>query len=245
MSETSGHCLPVSSSDSASFFTRLRHNSLTSASLAGHAAFWRSNSKVSLSVQSGSVFRTRDRLLDALAVALLEAGEDRVRRLDIAGADHVVELELVGLEVGDVARQEITSLAVQEIQVAVEHLLRHLLVDGSAAVVRFLEDAADLAGGGLLGIGGRYRARRAGRSGAVGARAEPDSVSTNTARVARIEAVIHPAVRREGLGIIHDARRFVKGITLWSKARACGSAQQVREPHRSIHSVDKVQACVL
>src|ERR1700738_2585185 len=70
----------------------------------------------------------------------------------------------------------------------------------------------------------------AGRTvGAAGARAEPDSVSTNTARVARIEAVIHPAVRREGL-VIHDARRFVKGITLWSKARACGSAQQVREP---------------
>src|SRR5882757_3293757 len=73
----------------------------------------------------------------------------------------------------------------------------------------------------------------AGRTvGAAGARAEPDSVSTSMARVARIEAVIHPAVRREGLGIIHDARRFVKGITLWSKARACGSAQQVREPPR-------------
>src|SRR5882757_5959760 len=47
---------------------------------------------------------------------------------------------------------------------------------------------------------------------AVGARAEPDSASTNTARVARIEAVIHPAVRREGLGIIHDARRFGKAL---------------------------------
>ncbi len=154
-------------------------------------------------------------MLDALAVALLEAGEDRVRRLDIAGADHVVELELVGLELGDVARQEVAALAVEEIQVAVEHLLRHLLVDRGAAVVRFLQDAADLAGGGFLVVGGCYgtRGKDDGGGAARGTGAEPeDWASTSTARVARIEAVSHPAVRREGLGIIHDARRFGKAL---------------------------------
>src|SRR3569833_24659 len=60
---------------------------------------------------------------------------------------------------------------------------------------------------GAMAPGGRMVA-----AGELGARAEPDWASTSTARVARKEAVSHPAVRREGLCIIHDARRFVKAL---------------------------------
>ncbi len=56
MSAASGQLLPVSSSDSASFLTRLRHSSSMPASSAIQFALLRSNSKVSSSVQFGSVF---------------------------------------------------------------------------------------------------------------------------------------------------------------------------------------------
>src|SRR5438045_4907670 len=65
-----------------------------------------------------------------------------------------------------------------------------------------------------LSVGAMAPAGRVTAVGLVGARAaEPeDWASTSTARVARIEAVSHPAVRREGLAIIHDARRFGKAL---------------------------------
>ena len=95
----------------------------------------------------------RDRMVDALAVALLEAREDQVGRIHLAGADHVVELEPVGAELVDVALQEVALLAVQELQVTLVDDLGHLVIEGGAAVVLLLEDAADLARGGALLVG--------------------------------------------------------------------------------------------
>ena len=97
--------------------------------------------------------KQRDRMVDALAVALLEAGEDHVGRIHRAGADHVVELEAVGVELVDVALQEVAALAVEELQVALVDDLGHLVIEGGAAVVLLLEDAADLARGGTLLVG--------------------------------------------------------------------------------------------
>src|SRR5207302_1766693 len=94
------------------------------------------------------------------AVALLEAGEDEVRRLDVAGTDHVVELVAISGEVVDIARQEVAALPIQEIQVALIDLLGHLAVDRGAAVVRLFENPAYLARGRPLGVRGGDGARR-------------------------------------------------------------------------------------
>ena len=102
----------------------------------------------------------RDRVLHALAVALLEARENQIRRVDVAGADHVAELEAVGVELVDVARQEVAALPVEELEVALVDRVGHLVVDGGTAVVRLLEDASDLARGVALRVGGSDGPRR-------------------------------------------------------------------------------------
>src|SRR2546421_12620432 len=101
-----------------------------------------------------------DRMLYALAVALLEAREDQVRRIDVAGADHVTEPQAVGVELLDVAGEEVAALSVKEFQIAVVDHIRHPVVERRAAVVRLLEDATDPARGRPLDVGGRQRPRR-------------------------------------------------------------------------------------
>ncbi len=106
-------------------------------------------------------------VLHTLTVALLEPREDQKRRIDLAGADHVVELQAVSLELCDVAGEEVAALAVEEVEVALEHLLGQLVVDRHAAVVSFLEDPADLAGRRTMrvrrGDGARWQYRGARR----------------------------------------------------------------------------------
>ncbi len=58
MSRVSGQVLSVSISEIASFLTRLRHNSSSSASLLAHGALRRSYSKLSSSLKSGSFSMT-------------------------------------------------------------------------------------------------------------------------------------------------------------------------------------------
>ncbi len=53
MSDTSLHCLPAVTSDSASFFTRLRHSSFISAAFAGQGSFSRSKLNDSSMSKSG------------------------------------------------------------------------------------------------------------------------------------------------------------------------------------------------
>ena len=96
--------------------------------IAGHGGLAAVELEASRSTfQSGSVFSSADGVLDALAVALLEAREDQVRRIDVAGADHVVELHAVGVEFADVAREEVAALAVEELEVALVDLTSDML----------------------------------------------------------------------------------------------------------------------
>ena len=127
--------MPAIISDSASFFTRLRHSSFISAALAGHGSFSRSKSKVSSTSKSGFLLSNVDGVRHALAVALLEAREDHEGRLDVAGLDRIVELVAIALEVGDVARKEVASAAVDGVEVAVENQTRQMIVERRAAVV--------------------------------------------------------------------------------------------------------------
>ncbi len=101
-----------------------------------------------------------ERVLHTLAVALLEAREDEERRVDVARADHVVELQAIGLELGDVGGQEVAALAVEEIQEPLKDLLGELVVDRHAAVVGFLQNASDLARRRAVRIRGGDGARR-------------------------------------------------------------------------------------
>ncbi len=99
-------------------------------------------------------------MLYALAVALLEAREDQVCRVDVAGADHVAEPQAVSAELVNVVGEEVAALPVEEFQIAVVDHIRHLFVERRAAVVRLLEDAADPACRRPLRVGGRHRPRR-------------------------------------------------------------------------------------
>ena len=62
------------------------------------------------------------RVADALAISLLEAREDEVGGINLAGVDHVVETHAPGLELGNVAREEVAPLAVEEVEVAIVDL---------------------------------------------------------------------------------------------------------------------------
>ncbi len=94
----------------------------------------------------GLVVEQRERVLDALAVALLEAVVDRERRLDPPGRDRIVELVAIALEVGDVAREKVAARSVERFEVAIEHQRGHRVVDRGLPVMRALEHAADETG---------------------------------------------------------------------------------------------------
>jgi hypothetical protein len=91
--------LPASTSDSASFFTRLRHSSLSSAALAAQAAFLavELESLVQI-VQSGSRASWSRANFMRSRLRCWIARENRVRRLELAGAQHVVEAQATALE---------------------------------------------------------------------------------------------------------------------------------------------------
>ena len=75
--------------------------------------------------------------------------------------DGVVELVAVLLEFLDVARQEVAAVAVERLDVAVEHQRGHRVVDRGLPVVGALEHAADEPGHlGLHGRSARARGRR-------------------------------------------------------------------------------------
>jgi hypothetical protein len=81
----------------------------------------------------------RQRVLHPLAIALLVTGEHGVGGLDVAGADHVVETQPIGFELGDVAGEKITALPIHAVEKLVHHPRRDRIVDLEAAVVRVLE----------------------------------------------------------------------------------------------------------
>ncbi len=78
----------------------------------------------------------------------------------LAGTDHVIVLEAVCRELRDVAREEVTALAVQQVEVSLVHLRGQFVVDGSATEVRFLEDRTDATGDCALAFGGDNGAGR-------------------------------------------------------------------------------------
>ena len=88
----------------------------------------------------------RDGELHAFAVALLEAREDRERRVDVAAADHVVEAQFVLFEVRDVRGQQARVLAVDAFEVAGVHSGRKLVVQLRLAVMHAFEHGADATG---------------------------------------------------------------------------------------------------
>lgn len=116
-----------------------------------------------------------DGALDRRAVALLEAREDHERGIDVAGADRLAELEAEALELGDVGREEVAAARVERLDVAVEDLRGHLLVEHRLAVVRALDDLAHEARHLAVPLGGlKFRAgdvRRGHRGRLVGGRA--------------------------------------------------------------------------
>ncbi len=85
----------------------------------------------------------RERVLHALAVALLQAGEQREGRLELARVDHLVELPAQRLEGRDVCGHEVAVLAIERVQIVLEHLRGEFLVDLAVAVVPLLEDGGD------------------------------------------------------------------------------------------------------
>jgi hypothetical protein len=113
--DASSQFLPVSSSDSASFLTRLRQKSSSSEDPAAQGAFSRLNSKDSFSVQSGS-FRLRDanfmrsRLRCWKRAKIANAGSTSLRI--------VVEAQLGLLEVREIGGEQAGVLAVDALQVS-------------------------------------------------------------------------------------------------------------------------------
>src|SRR6185437_3308344 len=93
-----------------------------------------------------------------LPVALLESVENEKSGVDVPRVDHVVELVLIDRELLHIARQEVAVLGIEELQVALEYLPGEGIVDGLTAVVRLLEDPADLARDRALLVGRRQRA---------------------------------------------------------------------------------------
>ena len=86
-----------------------------------------------------------DRVVHALAAALLKAAEDHECRLHVARLDGVVELVAVLLELRDVARVEIAAAAVDGVEVAVEDQAREMVVERRAPVVLAGDDVAHAA----------------------------------------------------------------------------------------------------
>ena len=85
MSAASGQLLPASISDSASFFTRLRHSSFISAVLVRPGRLFALELEGLVERSSPAPWSSSaDRILHALAIALLEAREDHIRGLDLA-----------------------------------------------------------------------------------------------------------------------------------------------------------------
>jgi hypothetical protein len=142
-----------------------------------------------------------DRALDRGPVAFLEAREDHECGIDVAGADRLAELEAEPLEVGNVALQEVAAARVQRLDVAVEHLRGHLLVEHRLAVVRALDHLADQSRHlavplrrlqlGARDVGRRYR-RRAVR-GRASEQQAGDGQQRQDQREACAEAVAPPA----------------------------------------------------
>ena len=103
-------------------------------------------------------------VMHAFAIAFLELGENQERRLELPGVDHVVEAGAPLLHGGDIGGQEVTALAVEGIEVALEDLDREFLVDPPPAIVGLLEDGGDpgrhqlLARGGMDGAFGQAHA---------------------------------------------------------------------------------------
>ena len=103
------------------------------------------------------------RELDALAIALLEAREDRERRIDVAAADHVVEAQLVLLEFRDVRGEQARVLTVDAFEIARVDDGRKLVVELRLAVVHAFEHRSDAARHGTMslarqhGAGGQLR----------------------------------------------------------------------------------------
>ena len=86
-----------------------------------------------------------DRVVHALAAALLEAAEDHEGRLDVARLDGIVELVAVLLELRDVARIEIAAAAVDGIEIAIEDQARETVIERCAPVVLAGDDVAHAA----------------------------------------------------------------------------------------------------
>ena len=103
------------------------------------------------------------RVRDALAVAHLEAIEDREHRLELPGDDGVVELVAEALELGDVAGEEVAAPAVELLDEAVQHQRGDRIVDRRLAVVRALDDVADQLADAALALGRREVLRIGGR----------------------------------------------------------------------------------
>ena len=140
-----------------------------------------------------------------------------IGRVDLAGADHVVELAAVGCELRDVAGEEVAALAVEEIQIALVDLLGQLVVDRRAAVVRLLEDPARPCA--------RWRvARRWERSPReAGSRCSPAPAPSPPARApgsSGRRSAIQPEDRRRFLDIVSG---LAGSVHFGVKARGCSS----------------------
>ena len=92
----------------------------------------------------------RTQILRGLAVT---EATDRIGGLELSGGDHVVEAQPIRVELGDVAHEKVTALAVEKIEIPLEDLRREAIVDRRAPVVGLLEDVAHLAGDAALVVG--------------------------------------------------------------------------------------------
>ena len=74
---------------------------------------------------------------------MLQAREDRKRRLNLPGVYHVIEGVAPLLQRADVSGQKITVLAVERVEVVIEDLRGEIIVDAAATEMRLLQDAGD------------------------------------------------------------------------------------------------------
>ena len=175
MSRASAQVFSVSISDTASFLTRLRQISFSSSGVLAHARLGAVELERLIDGEVGLGLQQLQRVVDALAVAHLEAVEHREHRFELAGDHCVVQLVAEALELGDVAGEEVAAPTVQLLLEAVQHQRGHRIVDRRLAIVRALDHVADeladatlaLGRGEILGIGcrdrlGDWRLRRAG-----------------------------------------------------------------------------------
>src|SRR5258707_1227808 len=194
-----------------------------------------------------------DRMLQALAVAQLEAREDQVRRIDVAGADHVAEPQAVSVELVDVAGEEVAALPVEEFQIAVVDHIRHPLIERRAAGMRLLEDATDPARGRPLGVGGRQRPRRQRRGAGRGLRGAGERPGAAGAGALWLSGQggapgaggASPKSSREAGGARHRAtnRRISSSITAGPSATAQNTADPWTSPRKKSATRAKGPAC--